>query len=162
MKNVYSKKQCVLPIIWYLYTIRIVRPNSCIQIRYLDYLNIEQYSVFGFFWHPKQYLGIQIPVRIVLQYLKLNVLYETNKNKQDICETLRKHNIKVKTKVFVELGQIALLCTMSVFFAYQTAVTLTCLLCTPYQVATCPAATRQGSSPRLRGPQFASYLYFIF
>ena len=44
----------------------------------------------------------------------------TNKNKQDIGETLRKHNIKVKTKVFVELGQIALLCTMSVFFAYQT------------------------------------------
>ena len=44
----------------------------------------------------------------------------TDKNKQDISTVLRKFNIKLKTKVFVELGQIALLCTMSVFFAYQT------------------------------------------
>ena len=44
----------------------------------------------------------------------------TNKNKQDLSTSLRKFNIKLKTNVFVELGQIAPLCTMSVFFAYQT------------------------------------------
>ena len=44
----------------------------------------------------------------------------TNKNKQDISQILRKFNMNIKSKVFIELGQIALLCTMSVFFAYQS------------------------------------------
>ena len=42
------------------------------------------------------------------------------RNKQSILAVLRKFHIKFKNKTFIDLGKIALLCTMSVFYAYQT------------------------------------------
>ena len=40
--------------------------------------------------------------------------------RQNIINTLKQFNIILKTKVFENLGKISLLCTMSVFHAYQT------------------------------------------
>ena len=44
----------------------------------------------------------------------------TNKNKQDISKILFPFNVRLKTKIFTELAQISLLCSMSIFYAYQT------------------------------------------
>ena len=43
----------------------------------------------------------------------------TKTNKQNIEQALRKHNIKIKSQIFKNLSQISLLCTMSIFHAYQ-------------------------------------------
>ena len=44
----------------------------------------------------------------------------TNKNKQDMSKSLHTFNVRLKTKTITELAQIALLCSMSIFYAYQT------------------------------------------
>ena len=44
----------------------------------------------------------------------------TNKNKQDMSKSLHTFNVRLKTKIFTELAQISLLCSMSIFYAYQT------------------------------------------
>ena len=44
----------------------------------------------------------------------------TNKNKQDMSKALHAFNIRLKTKIFTELAKISLLCSMSIFYAYQT------------------------------------------
>ena len=44
----------------------------------------------------------------------------TNKNKQDMSKTLFPFNVRLKTKLFTELAQISMLCSMSIFYAYQT------------------------------------------
>ena len=45
--------------------------------------------------------------------------YISKTNKQNIGQALRKHKIKVKSQIFKNLSQISLLCTMSIFHAYQ-------------------------------------------
>ena len=44
----------------------------------------------------------------------------TNRNKQDMKQVLKIFNVLLKPKTLIELAQISLLCTMSVFYAYQT------------------------------------------
>ena len=44
----------------------------------------------------------------------------TNKNKQDMSKVLQTFNVRLKTKIFTELAQISLLCSMSNLYAYQT------------------------------------------
>jgi hypothetical protein len=45
----------------------------------------------------------------------------TKQNKGNIENVLKKFNIKIKPKILTDLSQISLLCTMSVFHAYQTS-----------------------------------------
>ena len=44
----------------------------------------------------------------------------TSKNKQDMSKVLKIFNVRLKTQIFTELAQISLLCSMSIFYAYQT------------------------------------------
>ena len=43
----------------------------------------------------------------------------TQKNKDKIVNTLRHFKIRLRKNVFVNLAKISLLCTMSIFHAYQ-------------------------------------------
>ena len=43
----------------------------------------------------------------------------SNQCKESIQNTLRQFNVRVKKSLFVNLAKIALLCTMSIFHAYQ-------------------------------------------
>ena len=45
----------------------------------------------------------------------------TNHNKKGIENILRKFGIKLKPHIFTNLSKISLLCTMSIFYAYQTS-----------------------------------------
>ena len=44
----------------------------------------------------------------------------TSKNKQDMSKVLQIFNVRFKTQIFTQLAQISLLCSMSIFYAYQT------------------------------------------
>ena len=44
----------------------------------------------------------------------------TNKNKQDMSKVLQLFSVRLNTQIFTELAKISLLCSMSIFYAYQT------------------------------------------
>ena len=44
----------------------------------------------------------------------------TRKNKQDMSKVLNIFNVRLKAQIFTELAKISLLCSMSIFHAYQT------------------------------------------
>ena len=76
-------------------------------------LKLNKYTQLAIDLEEKGYKVFLVPFEVISSG------HITNICKLSIQNTLRQFNIKVKNSLFVDLAKIALVCTMSVFYAYH-------------------------------------------